>query len=168
MPEITNPRELFLHELGDILYVERKLVQETLPKLIGEVQDKEFKAGLKRHLTQTRGHVRNVEKAFKALGEKPEPEKCIGFEGLKSEHDKMLGESSASLVDLVDLGATARTEAYEVAAYTALVRMARGFGEREVVKLLDHNLKEDKAALREVEKHATRINNETATALAAA
>ena len=23
MPEITNPRDLFLHELGDILYVER-------------------------------------------------------------------------------------------------------------------------------------------------
>ena len=168
MPEITNTRDLFLHELGDILYVERKLVQETLPKLIGEVQDKEFKAGLKRHLTQTRGHVKNIEKAFKTLGEKPEAEECIGFEGLKSEHDKMLGESSADLVDLVDLGATARTEAYEVAAYTGLVRMARGLGEREVVKLLDQNLKEDRAALREVEKLATRIKNEAASALAAA
>ena len=25
MPEISNPKDLFLHELGDILYVERKL-----------------------------------------------------------------------------------------------------------------------------------------------
>src|SRR5688572_8337986 len=168
MPEIKNPRELFLHELGDILYVERNLVQETLPKLIGEVQDKEFKAGLKKHLTQTRGHVKNVEKAFRSLGEKPQAEECIGFEGLKSEHDKMLGESSADLVDLVDLGAAARTEAYEVAAYTALVRMARGLGEREAAKLLGQNLKEDKATLREVEKLATRINSEAATELAAA
>jgi ferritin-like metal-binding protein YciE len=39
MAEITTPRDLFLHELGDILYVERKLVNEVLPKLIGEVQD---------------------------------------------------------------------------------------------------------------------------------
>ena len=39
MSEITNPRELFLHELGDILYVERNLVEEALPKLIDEVQD---------------------------------------------------------------------------------------------------------------------------------
>ena len=43
MSEITTPRELFLHELGDILYVERKLVDEALPKLIGEVQDDEFR-----------------------------------------------------------------------------------------------------------------------------
>jgi len=42
MPEITTPRDLFLHELGDILYVERKLAEETLPKLIEEVQDEEF------------------------------------------------------------------------------------------------------------------------------
>jgi ferritin-like metal-binding protein YciE len=31
MPEITTARDLFLHELGDILYVERKLAEETLP-----------------------------------------------------------------------------------------------------------------------------------------
>lgn len=36
--EITNPRELLLHELGDILYVERALAEETLPKLIDEVR----------------------------------------------------------------------------------------------------------------------------------
>ena len=45
MSEITTPRELFLHELGDILYVERALADEALPKLIGEVQDEEFRTG---------------------------------------------------------------------------------------------------------------------------
>ena len=43
MSQITTPRELFLHELGDILYVERKLADEVLPKLIGEVTDDEFR-----------------------------------------------------------------------------------------------------------------------------
>lgn len=33
MSEITTPRELFLHELGDILYVERELVAEALPSI---------------------------------------------------------------------------------------------------------------------------------------
>ena len=42
MPEITSPRDLFLHELGDIMYVERALSTEVLPKLISEVQDEEF------------------------------------------------------------------------------------------------------------------------------
>ena len=90
MPEITNPRELFLHELGDILYVERKLADEVLPKLIEEVSDEEFRSGLETHLEQTRRHVDNVENVFKALGEPVEVEECIGFEGLKSEHDNDL------------------------------------------------------------------------------
>ena len=49
MSEITSPRELFLHELGDILYVERQLADEVLPKLISEVQDDEFESALKDH-----------------------------------------------------------------------------------------------------------------------
>ena len=43
MSEITTPRDLFLHELGDILYVERALADEALPQLIGEVQDDELR-----------------------------------------------------------------------------------------------------------------------------
>ena len=54
MPEIKNPRQLFLHELGDILYVERALADEALPKLIDEVRDEEFTAGLEKHLKHTR------------------------------------------------------------------------------------------------------------------
>jgi ferritin-like metal-binding protein YciE len=165
MPEITNPRDLFLHELGDILYVERKLADETLPQLIGEVSDEEFRSGLETHLEQTRRHVQNVEKVFKELGEPAEVEECIGFEGLKREHDKMLEESSSDLVDLIDLGAAARTECYEIAAYESLRRMAKAMGEDRAVDLLDENLKDEKETLREVEKIATRLSKESAAAL---
>jgi ferritin-like metal-binding protein YciE len=160
--EITTPRELFLHELGDILYVEQQLAEETLPKLIGEVQDKEFRDALDEHLTQTKNHVSNVEKVFELLGEEPKPEACIGFEGLRSEHDKMVAESAAELIDSVDLGAAARTENYEIAAYEGLRRMAKAMGEEEAVGLLDANLAEEKEALRNVERIATRVSNESA------
>ena len=166
MPEITNERELFTHELGDILYVERKLVSETLPKLIGEVQDPEFKAGLEKHLGETRGHVQNVEKVFELIGEEPKAEPCLGFEGLEKEHEKLAGEAASDLIDLVDLGAAARTENYEIAAYEALRRMAKALGEDKAVDLLDENLKQEKEALREVEKLATRVSNEMTTAAA--
>lgn len=167
MPELTNPRDLFLHELADILYVERALVSETLPKLIGEVRDRELKSGLESHLQETRAHVRNVEKVFAELGEEPETEECIGFEGLKAEHDKLTSESSPELIDLVDLGAAARTENYEIAAYESLRRMAKALGEDKAVELLDENLKQEKEALREVEKIATRVSNESAKELVA-
>ena len=161
MPDITSPKDLFLHELGDILYVERKLSQEVLPKLIDEVTDDEFRSGLESHLEETRKHVTNVEQVFDIFGETPHEEECVGFEGLKKEHDELIEKASSSLVDSIDLGAAARTENYEIAAYEGLRRMAKALGEDRAVELLDQNLAEEKEALREVEKIATRVSKES-------
>jgi len=160
MPEITTPRELFVHELGDILFVERQLVAKALPQLIGEVEDAEFREALEAHLDETRRHVSNVEQVFEIIGQEPEAEVCLGFEGLTKEHAKLLEETSPDLVDVVDLGAAARTENYEIAAYETLRRMAKALGENDAVALLDENLKQEKDALRNVERIATRISNE--------
>ena len=73
----------------------------------------------------------NVETVFEILGETPHEEECIAFEGLKKEHEEMVKESASSLIDLVDLGAAARTENYEIAAYEGLRRMAKALGESE-------------------------------------
>lgn len=163
MPEIATPRELFLHELGDILYVEQALAGEALPKLISEVTDDEFREALESHLEETEGHVNRLKSVFEQLGEEPEVEPCIGFEGLKKEHAKLVEETSAELIDLVDLGAAARTENYEIAAYEGLRRIAKAMGEDKAVDLLDANLSEEKNALRTVERIATRISNDSAT-----
>jgi hypothetical protein len=68
-PRSQRRASCFLHELGDILYVERKLADAVLPKLIQEAQDEEFVAALEEHLEQTRRHVANVEDVFSQLGE---------------------------------------------------------------------------------------------------
>jgi ferritin-like metal-binding protein YciE len=168
MSEIGDPRELFLHELGDILYVERSLANQALPKLIGEVQDEQLRKGLEKHLVQTRKHVENVENAFRALDESPQAERCIGFEGLKEEHDTLSQEASSELIDLVDLGAATRTEHYEIAAYEGLLKMARALGEPEVVGLLEKNLKQEREALRELQKASTRLTKQQAKELVSA
>ncbi len=160
MAEIRTPRELFLHELGDILYVEEHLEQEVLPKIMGEVRNDELRRGLEKHLEQTRQHVENVEEVFDKLGEQPQSEECIGFQGLKKEHEKLVGESSEHLIDLVAVGAVARTEHYEVAAYENLVTMARALGKRDVVDLLEKNMKDDKETLREVERLGKQLSKE--------
>ena len=160
MSEITTPRELFLHELGDILYVEEKLAREVLPQLINETQHDEFRKGLEKHLNETRTHVQKVKQVFETLGETPETEECIGFEGLKREKEKMTSEISESLIDSVNTGAAARTEHYEIAAYTGLIEMARALGEQDVVNMLDENLKQEKEALRKVESVEKTIRDE--------
>ena len=96
----------------------------------------------------------------------PHAEQCIGFEGLKAEHDKLMGEAAPELIDSIDLGAAARTECYEIAAYEGLRRMAKAMGEDRAVDLLDENLQDEKEALKLVEKIATRVSKESAQALA--
>jgi ferritin-like metal-binding protein YciE len=54
-------------------------------------------------------------------------------------------------------GAAARTEHYEIAAYEGLITMARAMGERDVVQLLDKNLKQEKETLKKVNSISKRL-----------
>src|SRR5690349_18700759 len=162
MPEMTQPRELFMHELRDIYYVEKQLVK-TLPKLAREAKDPELKRGFQQHLRQTERHVKNLQAAFKALGMRASGEQCPGFDGLKEEHDEFMKENpSPSVKDMFLTGAASRTEHYEIAAYTGLVGMARALGEKKVVTLLEKNLADEKETLRKVDTIGRRLGREGA------
>ena len=164
MSEITTPRDLLLHELGDILYVEEKLEQEILPKLMEEARSDVLRKGFEKHIGETRGHVENVEEAFAKLGEEAKSEECVGFLGLVREHDQLVEGSASDLIDLVVSGAAARTEHYEIAAYETLIGLARALGEKDVVPLLESNLKEEKKTLAEIEKLGKELGKELAKA----
>ena len=161
--KMSDPRKLFLHELGDALYAERTLVK-TLPKLQKEAADRELALGFEEHLDETQQHVKNVEQAFELLGEKPTAEKCPGIEGIKKEHDDFVAEESPSqdVLDSFLTGAGARTEHYEIAAYEGLVTMAEAMGETEVIELLTENLKQEKTALEKVQTIGKRLAQEGA------
>ena len=135
--KMTDPRDLFLHELGDVLYAEQTLVK-ALPKLQKEASDAELAKGFGAHLEETRQHVDNVKKAFEELGEAATAEKCPGIEGIKKEHDEFVANESPSpeVLDAFLTGAGARAEHYEIAAYEGLITMAEAMGETKVAKLL--------------------------------
>lgn len=159
---MTQPRELFLHDLRDIYYVEQQLVK-MLPKLAQESTDAELKRGFQQHLRQTERHVKNVEAAFKELGVGASAEECPGFDGLKEEHEEFMKESPSAAVRTMFLtGAASRTEHYEIAAYTGLVAMARALGEKKVVTLLEKNLTDEKETLRKVDTIGRRLGREGA------
>jgi ferritin-like metal-binding protein YciE len=164
MAEISTPRELFLHEVGDILYVEQQLAEEVLPMLISDVQLNEFRKALEQHLDQTRGHITNLEQVFDLMGEPPKSEKCIGFEGLKKEHEELVGKVSEDLREGVHAGAVARTEHYEIAAYSGLIEKARALGEQDAVTLFEENLKQEREALRNAESIEKTLRDELKTA----
>jgi ferritin-like metal-binding protein YciE len=156
--QMSDPRELFLHELGDVLYAERTLVK-ALPKLQDEARDVELAQGFGDHLEETRQHVKNVEQAFQALGEEAKAEKCPGIDGIKKEHDDFVSKESPSqdVLDAFLTGAGARTEHYEIAAYEGLVTMADAMGEDEVARLLSENLEQERAALEKMQTIGKRL-----------
>src|SRR6478752_7566705 len=121
---MNDPRELFMHELGDILYAERTLVK-VLPKLAQEATDSTLRDAFEKH---------------------------PGIDGLKKEHDEFVTneEPSTDVLDMFLTGAAARTEHYEMAAYTGLITMAKALGETDAANLLGENLKQEKAALETV------------------
>lgn len=161
--QMSDPRELFLHELGDILYAEQTLVK-ALPNLREEASDDELAQGFGEHLEETRQHVKNVEQAFEELGEPVKAEKCPGIEGIKREHDDFVAKESPTpeVLDAFLTGAGARTEHYEIAAYEGLLTMAEAMGEDKVAKLLSENLEQEKIALTKMQTIGKRLAKEGA------
>jgi ferritin-like metal-binding protein YciE len=165
MAKIREPRELFVKELGEILYVEKELANEVLPELTKQVTHPQFKKGLEKHLQQTREHVQNVEQAFALLGETPAPEKSRPMDGLKQQHDMTVRDiESEQLRDFFNACAAGKTEHMEISAYTGLITSAEALGEEEIVDLLEQNLADEKETLRQVEQVAEELARQPATA----
>ncbi|TML21903.1 MAG: ferritin-like domain-containing protein [Actinobacteria bacterium] len=165
MSQMTTPADLFVHELQDVYFAERTLTK-VLPKLADEVNDEELTEAFRHHLDETRQHVANLEQVFAGLGVSARGAKCPGIEGITEEHDMFMQENDPSdeVRDMFVTGAAARTEHYEIAAYTGLVGMARSLGDRNAQELLEENLKQEKKALEKVESISTRLLKETAKA----
>ncbi len=158
---MTDPRELFLHELGDILYAERQILKR-LPKLAKEAGDDRLRDGFRKHEGETREQVRNLEQAFELLGESVSAEQCPGIDGIIGEHDEFVQEEKprAGVRDLFLTGSALRVEHYEIAAYTSLVSQAQAMKERDVARLLRENLRQEKAMAREVERLGKELGRE--------
>ena len=64
---------------------------------------------------------------------------------------------SKEITDLFLTGAAARVEHYEIAAYEALVGMAKALGETKSATLLNKNLKQETEALRKMTSVGKRL-----------
>ena len=150
---ITNPRDLYLTLLADILFVERTLSHEVLPKLLGQVENPGLAGPLAQHLQETKRHVIVVQDAFRAVGAQPSSNHSLPFVGLKDQAAELSSSAVAPpLADLVHLTAAIHTEHYEIAAYRALLELRELVGADERAAGLATNLKQEQAALSNLER----------------
>jgi ferritin-like metal-binding protein YciE len=148
---MQSAKELFVHELGDILDAENRIlgiIDETLE----QTQNPQMQKALEQHRSQTEGQIERLQKCFEALGEEPEQTECKGIMGLKEEKEEFMEEEPAEeVLEAFNIGATMKVEHYEIAAYTSLVGMAQKLGMTKAAKLLGQNLREEQQMLKKTE-----------------
>ncbi len=161
---MNSPRELFVHELSDMLSAEQ-MITTMLPELGQEAQHPEVKAAFKEHEAETKEHIKRLNEAFKLLGERPEETTCYGTEGMKREHEALHKERpSPDVLEMANLMGAAKTEHYEIASYSGLMQMAQDLGEREVADLLKQTLDEEQAMAKRVSVLSKELGKEAKTA----
>jgi len=148
--KIETSRDLYLHRLGAALTMERTIA-EMLPQLAEEAHDPRLRQALEQHLSETRGHIGNLERAFEALGAEVDDSPCPTIEGLEKEGQANLKMVDDSLNDMVILSGMAQTEHYEIAVYNGLITHAEAMGADDVVVLLRENLESEQSALAKTE-----------------
>jgi ferritin-like metal-binding protein YciE len=149
--KLTSPHELFVHDLGACLTME-ETVDGMLEKLVEEANDSELKQQLRHHREETQGQIRNLHRAFEALGEDAETKPCPAIEGIEKEGEANLKMADESLADDVILAGCAETEHHEIAVYENLIVHADALGQEDVVALLRENLEQEQHTLGEVLK----------------
>lgn len=143
--KLTSLDELLVHELKDLLSAEKQLVK-ALPKMAKGAASEELRAAFEEHLEQTKGHVQRLDKAFEILGKTARAEHCKAMEGLIQEGSDLLAEEGEPMVkDAALIGAAQRVEHYEIAAYGTSRTLAELVGHKDIARLLQETLDEEKA-----------------------
>jgi ferritin-like metal-binding protein YciE len=161
MATISNPRDLLVELLGQVLFVERRLAGGVLRELAEAVRDDELKGALRHHLDQTAQHAERVEVVFRRLEVAPTANLSRAFESATAEHDELAaGIEPQTLADVFHAQAALHTEHWEIAAYTAVLALADAMDRsREVAELRD-SLQDEQEARATLEAAAARLAGE--------
>lgn len=138
--KVSNPRDLVVQLLGELLFVERRLADRVLGELIAAVRDEELKGALEGHRAQTKEHVDRVETAFRRLDVAPTSNLSRPFESAVAQHDELATAIvEPRLADVFHAQAALHTEHWEMAAYRTLLPL---LGD-EVRELLEPSFEEE-------------------------
>ena len=161
--DIKTMEDLFLHTLQDVYYAESQIVK-SLPKMIERATNRELASGLRNHLRETENQVSRLNQVFQKLGQEPRGTDCPAIDGLIKEANEVAGEvDDKQVLDAAIIGSARAIEHYEISRYGTLIAWAQELAHDNVVRLLNANLKEEKAADKKLSALAeARINRKAA------
>ena len=143
--DIKTMNDLFVHQLQDIYYAEKRLVK-ALPKMAEKATDKQLKQGFLTHLDETKTQVQRLEQVFQMHGAEVKAIDCPAIDGIIKEADKIAGEvADKSVLDAALIDAAQAAEHYEIARYGSLIAWAKQLGRNDCAGVLQKTLEEEKA-----------------------
>ena len=142
--KVSNPRDLLVLLLGELLHVERRLAGEVIRKLAEAVkEDDALRELLQRHLEETKEHVERIETAFRRLEVAPTANLSRPFESAVAQHDELARNIvEPTLADRFHAQAALHTEHWEIAAYETVLRLSPD----DVREVLSPSLDEERHA----------------------
>ena len=144
--DIKTLDDLFVHQLRDIYYAEKQIVQ-ALPEMIEKAKDPGLKQGFEAHLGETKNHVKRLEQVFKMHGVEAKGVECPAIDGIIEEADEIIGEvDDKKVLDAALIAAAQAVEHYEITRYGTLIAWAKQLGRPDCASVLQENLEEEKAA----------------------
>lgn len=156
--KLDSLHELMLEQLEDVYDAEHQII-EVLPKMADAATSPELKSAFKEHLSQSREHVKRLEKAFKSLGETPTRKTCNGMKGLLKEGDEMLkAKADSAVMDAGLIASAQRVEHYEMAGYGTLRTYAHLMNHTEAAELFQMTLDEEEMTDKKLSQIANKIN----------
>ena len=142
---MQSAKELFIHELTDMLDAEQKLVTALGELAEDHAEEPQLQKGFQAHQAQTEKQVERLQQIFEQVGEEAEETECKGMKGLLEERNsfKEEEEQADDILSIFDVGAAIKVESYEICAYNSLIELAKQLDLTKAIRLLNQNLKEE-------------------------
>ncbi len=136
--------DLFLETLKDMYSAEKQLVR-ALQKMSKAANSEELKEAFETHREETEGQVERIEQVFERLDKPARAKTCEAIKGLVEEANEVAQEFKGSAaLDAGLISAAQAVEHYEISRYGTMKAWATELGMRDVAKLLDQTLQEEK------------------------
>ena len=155
--------DLFVHQLQDIYYAEKRIVG-ALPDMIAEASRLNSRRRSKRMSGRARTTSSGSSRSSKCTGPRPKQVDCSAIDGIIEDADEVGGEiGDKSVLDAALIASAQAVEHYEMTRYGTLIAWAKTLGRADCAQVLQQNLAEEKAA---DEKLTTLAENEVNRAAA--
>ncbi len=140
---INTVDAVFVHGLKELYSAESQLIV-ALTRMAVAADAPELRAGLARHLEQTRQHLRRVEQCLVEMGERPGERLCKRMGRLVADAERLIADLAyGPRLDHALIDAARKVEKYEIDTYRSTIAQAYQLGYNEIASLLEWNLQEE-------------------------